>query len=242
MELNFQPAEIFRGTTILRQADNLAYAYETSHAAADADGAPNAYHPGDLGKHARKDAHIGLDALANAGYPNTDWWDKVLAANPDDPSRPYVQQRGATKGFFVAMTALRKPGGASHDIATYVDSTRVPYVVIPTGFEKLPHVAKMGDVGLATDCASGRTTEFIVADAGGGRDAKLGEASLALYAALGYAGINPRTGKGLPLTPIHYLLFPGSRRTGSDIWPRSNHEIAAQVQGLLVSTPGIKLL
>jgi hypothetical protein len=47
---------------------------------------------------------------------------------------------------------------------------------IPTGFQKLPHVAKMGDVGLATDRSSGRTTEFIVADAGGGSDAKLGEA------------------------------------------------------------------
>src|SRR5256885_2278528 len=38
-KLHFRPAEVFRGTPIYRQANNLAYAYETKHAAADADGA-----------------------------------------------------------------------------------------------------------------------------------------------------------------------------------------------------------
>src|SRR4051812_25982334 len=109
MRIDFQPAENFRGTIILRQAQNLAYAYETTHAAADADGAPNAYHPGDLHKNCRSDPHIGLDCLANAGYPNTDWWSDVLAPDPSDPSKAYVQQSGSYKGFFVAMTALRKP-------------------------------------------------------------------------------------------------------------------------------------
>src|SRR5215510_523249 len=68
-KIHFRPSETFRGTQIYRQKDNLAYAYVTDHAAADADGAPNAYHPGDLNKSCR-DPHIGLDCLANAGYPN----------------------------------------------------------------------------------------------------------------------------------------------------------------------------
>jgi hypothetical protein len=235
MELDFQPAETFRGTRILRQADNLAYAYETRHAAADADGAPNAYHPDDLGKRPR-DPHVGLDALANAGYPNTSWWNSVLVPDRDNPA---VAHRQPT-GFFIAMTALRRPRGNKYDPATYVDSTTIPYVVIPTGFERLPNVARQGDVGFATDLGSGRTIAFIVADAGGGSDARLGEGSIALYEALGYANVNARTGAGLPRGVIQYILFPGSRRPGPAAWPRTNEDIADQVRQLIRDTPGIR--
>ncbi len=238
MELEFTPAETFRGTRILRQANNLAYAYETTHAAADADGAPNAYHPDDIGKRPR-DPHVGLDALANAGYPNTDWWDSVLVPDRADPSVAYRQPSGPTRGFFVAMTSLRRPGGDRYDPATYVDSTKVPYVVIPTGFSRLPHVAGQGDLGLATDLGSGRAVAFIVADAGGGTDAKLGEASIALYAAVGYSDVNPRTGRGLPRGSLQYILFPRSRKAGAGIWPRTNADIAEQVAQLIRDTPGI---
>jgi hypothetical protein len=238
MELDFTPAETFRGTTVLRQASNLAYAFETTHAAADADGAPNAYHPDDIGKRPR-DPHIGLDALANAGYPTTDWWDSVLVPDPADRRVAYRQRSGATRGFFVAMTALRRPGGDRYKVATYVDSTKVPFAVIPTGFERLPRVAGQGDVGLATDLGSGRSIAFIVADAGGGGDAKLGEASIALYAALGYTDVNARTGHGLPTGSLQYILFPGSRKPGAALWPRTNADIAAQVAQLIRDTPGI---
>jgi hypothetical protein len=238
MRLDFTPAETFRGTRILRQAGNLAYAYETRHAAADADGAPNAYHPDDRGKRP-SDPHIGLDALANAGYPNTDWWSDVLVPDPANRRVAYKQPSGPTRGFFVAMTALRRPAGSKTDTATYVDSTKVPYVVIPSGFERLPHVAGQGDVGLATDLGNGRTAAFIVADAGGGSDAKLGEGSIALYAKLGYPDVNARTGAGLPTGKIQYILFPGSRRSGAAIWPRTNADIAQQVAELIAGTPGI---
>src|SRR5947208_16427051 len=99
MNIDFKPAEMFRGTRILRQADNLAYAYETTNKAVDADGAPNAYHPDD----------IGLDALANAGYPHTNWWQDVLVQDPTHPNRPFVQPSGQFEGYFVAMTSLRSP-------------------------------------------------------------------------------------------------------------------------------------
>lgn len=239
MNINFEPAETFRGTVILRQADNLAYAYETTHAAADADGAPNAYHPGDRDKHCQNDPHIGLDCLGNAGYPNTTWWDDVLVPDPQHPSRAFEQPHGPFAGFFVAMTSLRRPNGDRFDPATYVDSTRVPYVVIPTGFENLPHVARQGDVGIATHLASGRMTTFIVADAGGGQDARLGEGSIALYEALGFPNANPRTGAGLPTDRIQYIIFPGSRRPGAGIWPRSNQDIHDQAMQLAANTPGI---
>jgi hypothetical protein len=237
--LNFAPAETFRGTRIFRQTDNLAYAYETSHAAADADGAPNAYNPDDIGKNCVKDEHVGLDCPANAGYPHTSWWSDVLVPEPKDPSKALVQQEGPFKGFFVAMTSLRSSTGRKGDPSTYVDATQVPYIVIPTGFGALPHVAGQGDVGVATDLDSGKQTTFIVGDSGGGGDAKLGEASIAFYAALGFPNANPRTGAGLPRGDIQFILFPGSHRQGAAKWPRTNQDIHDQAMALVADTPGI---
>jgi hypothetical protein len=230
MKIHFASAETFRGTQILRQATNLAYAYETDHKAVDADGAPNAYHPDD----------IGLDFLANAGYPHTSWWRDVLVPDLEQPSRAYVQPSGPFKGYFVAMTSLRKPNGNRLDPATYVDSTQVPYVVIPSGFEKLPHVAKPGDVGFATNPANGRSTAFIVGDAGGGNQAKLGEGSVALFTALGGSNPNPRNGSGVPSGKIQYIVFPGSRKLGAGLRPRTNEDIRDQTLNLLRNTPGIE--
>ncbi|GAA0326167.1 hypothetical protein GCM10009087_40600 [Sphingomonas oligophenolica] len=239
MKLDFKPSELFRGTQILRQANNLAYAFETSHAAADADGAPNAYHPADKGKNCRRDAHIGLDCLGNAGYPDLSWWSDVLVPDPNDPQHAFVQPTGPTKGFFVAQTALRNPNGDKYDPATYVDATRFAFIVNPTGFEKLPHVGRVGDVGFATHLASGRSSAFIIGDAGGGSDAQLGESSIALFEALGFPGANPRTGANLPRDTIQYIVFPNSRRPGSAIWPRAAGDIRQQAENLIGTTPGI---
>jgi hypothetical protein len=239
-KLNFVPSEVFRGTRIYRQADNLAYAYEVEHAAADADGAPNAYHPDDLHKNCIRDPHVGLDCPENAGYPRASWWKQVLVPDPAQPSNAFVQPSGPFKGFFVAMTSLRKPNGNKFDPSTYVDATQFPYVVIPSGFGALPHVAKQGDVGVATHLDSGRSTTFIVADEGGGSDAKLGEASIALYAALGFPHANPRTGSGLPSGKIQYIIFPASHRKGAALWPRTNDDIRDQAMYLVSHTPGIE--
>jgi len=227
--IDFKPAERFRGTQIFRQADNLAYAYETSFQAVDADGAPNAYHPDD----------IGLDRLANAGYPHTSWWQDVLVPDPAHPSKPYRQPDGQFAGYFVAMTSLRAPNGAKTDPLTYVDATRFPYTVIPTGFSSLPHTARPGDVGFATHLASGITTTFIVGDSGGGSGAKLGEGSIALFVSLGGQEPNPRNGSGVPAGKIQYIIFPGSRNAGAGRWPRTNQDIHDQAMELMSSTPGI---
>ena len=239
MKLDFHEVEEFRGARILRQAAGLAYAYETSHASADADGAPNAYHPDDLGKSCRRDPHIGLDCLGNAGYPDSDWWRDVLVPDPHDDTKAYVQPAGPTKGFFVAATALRHPGGSKLDPTTFVDATQVPYIVNPSGIEALPGISKPGDVGFATHLSSGRNTAFIVGDAGGGSDARLGEGSIALFAALGFPSANPRTGAGLPRDKVQYIVFPKSRRSGAGIWPRTNADIQTQVADLLRNTPGM---
>jgi hypothetical protein len=230
MKIDFEPADTFRGTRIYRQASNLAYAYETTFKAVDADGAPNAYHPDD----------IGLDFLANAGYPHTNWWKSVLVSDPANPSRAYRQPTGEFEGYFVAMTSLRSPEGKKTESATYVDSRRFPYVVLPTGFgAHFTHAAQPGDVGFATHLTSGATTTFIVGDAGGGSDAKLGEGSIALFVFLGGQEPNPRNGAGVPSGKIQYIVFPNSRRPGSGIWPRTNQDIHDQAMELLSTTPGI---
>src|SRR5262245_29350729 len=146
MKLDFPARETFRGTRILRQRQDLAYAYVTTHKAVDADGAPNAYHPD----------NTGLDLLANAGYPNTDWWPDVLVPDPEDGSKAYKQRKGKYKGYFIAMTALRTHKGDPFDPSTYVDAREFPYVVIPSGFEKRPNAAGQGDVGFATNLDNGK--------------------------------------------------------------------------------------
>src|SRR4051812_19082872 len=76
----------------LYQHSSGAYSYKTSLMALDADGSPHAYHP---------DGHSGLDALANAGYPNKGWR-SVLVVDPADASQPYI----APNGFYVSRTSL----------------------------------------------------------------------------------------------------------------------------------------
>ena len=102
----FGPWFEFKGTRLRRNADGSAYLYFTSHSRVDADGAPNAYHPEDVGKNCVNDPHVGLDCPGNAGYPTTDWWDDVLVPDPDHPSRPYVQPSCRHKGFFISTTLL----------------------------------------------------------------------------------------------------------------------------------------
>ena len=53
----------YEGTALMRHGTADAYLFVTDHMRVDADGAPNAYHPDDL----------GLDFLANAGYPDESW-------------------------------------------------------------------------------------------------------------------------------------------------------------------------
>jgi hypothetical protein len=50
----------YQGTQLWHFPGSAAYFYLTERMAIDADGAPNAYHPEDQ----------GIDALANAGYPD----------------------------------------------------------------------------------------------------------------------------------------------------------------------------
>lgn len=123
-----------------------AYFYVTERMAIDADGAPNAYHPHDT----------GLDALANAGFPNGGW-KSILAVDPLDPTTPFVQTVGPFAGFFVSKTTLQDPTRKETDPLRYVDSTKVPYLVFPGAFHALTGTGTTGDVGLVQTSGTARS-------------------------------------------------------------------------------------
>ena len=178
-----------------------AYFYATKHMAIDADGAPNAYHP----------ANRGIDANANAGYPNGGWRN-VLVEDPHRPGKPYVQKTGPFAGFFVAKTTLADPSLPVTDPNRYVDSTSVPYIVFPGAFHSMRGTGTWGDLGMVKNLDNGKETAFIVADAGP-TNAALGEVSIKLAENLGGSHVNPRIGSGMPTGRFVYVVFPKSHST-----------------------------
>jgi hypothetical protein len=104
-------------------------------------------------------------------------------------------------GFYVSTTSLEDRGQSKDSPLRYVNSSRIPYVVVPPSV--LKQGVKLGDFAVVQK--GGRTAFAIVADVG--PEKKLGEGSIALADALGIAS-NPR--KGGARSGIDYVLFPGS--------------------------------
>ena len=73
----------YGGAQLFRNAGQGAYVFATTHAQVDADGAPNAYHPDDVGLNCKTGTGFkGLDCPANGGYPNGDWWPSAIVPDP----------------------------------------------------------------------------------------------------------------------------------------------------------------
>ncbi|MFT6899834.1 MAG: hypothetical protein ACJA13_004276 [Paraglaciecola sp.] len=233
----FEPWEQYGDTPLLKHVDGNAYYYVSSHMGIDADGAPNAYHPEDVGLHCtRGEGFKGLDCPANAGYPKTRWWPSVLVADPNNNQQAYVQQEGDYAGFFVTQTTLYDPQKAPTDPARYVNASQIPYIVFPGKFHKKSGTGLMGDLGLAINMATNQQSAFVVADKGP-FNADLGEISIALAQALGGNKPDPRTGAGKPEGDILYIVFPYSSR--SSPWPMTAGEITQRSQTLLTEIGGI---
>src|SRR6185312_5194722 len=185
----------YLGQTVLQRDAGEPWAFATDEKVVDADGAPNAYHPADVGADCGHEG-VGLDCPVSAGYPDAPWWRSVLATDPAAPDLPYVQQTGPYSGFFVSMTSLRDDNGASAvDPMSYVDASRVPYLVTPAPILAGKGMGSLGDLGYALDLATGRATPFVVADEGPLEP--LGEASIAFWEALGGRAPSARDGAGL---------------------------------------------
>lgn len=185
----------------------------------DADGAPDAYHPDD----------IGQDYLANAGYPGN-WWALVTDTGASDGT-PVVQgPADPNPGYYISMTALEDTTKALTDTHRYVNSNEVPFFVLP--FDQRGG-ARLGDLGLVVNRANGQRSYAIFADLG--PSGHIGEGSIALAEALGIDS-DPRhggTGGG-----VIYLVFPGS----GDGKPRTVAEINTETERLFEAWGGMEQL
>ena len=198
-----------------------AFAYQAG-LAIDADGAYRAYHPND---------RLGLDSIKNAGHTGN-WW--ALATDTGKPSgRPVIQGKNdPAPGYYVSMTSLYDASIASESNPhRFVDSSSVPYVVLPP--EGFKH-AKLGDLATVMNIGNGKVVSAIVADESAPA-LPMGEGSIALADALGIDS-NPRTGgieKG-----VAYVVYPGSGNGK----PRTLDEIVSIAQEYFQRWGGLEKL
>lgn len=200
--------EFERDVPIGRIAGNAAFFYE-SGMTIDADGAPNAYHPD----------NVGLDDLSNAGAPGR--WEG-LAKDPD--GQPYIQgPDDPYPGYYVSETALADRSKPVNDPARYVDASKIPFVVLPGGMARQLG-ARPGDFAAVFNQRNGKSSFAIFGDVGPWDH--IGEGSVALAENL---DIRSDARNGGARRGILYLVFPGSGNGR----PRTIEEINAEGEKLL---------
>lgn len=172
----------------------------------DADGAPNAYHPDD----------IGIDELANAGSPGH--WNGVIT---DTQGNPLIQQDADPfPGFYISCTSLADKTKEFNDPRRYVDATKIPYVALPEEIAESEGV-QLGDFAFVVNLRNGKSSFAIYADIG-----TVGEGSVALAERL---GISPNARYGGESSGVLYMFFPGS----GNRQPRTMDEIQSEGERLL---------
>lgn len=237
---SFQNWQTYQGTQLKREKPKGSYIFTTSKVKVDADGAPNAYHPDDVGLDCKKGTGFkGLDCPANGGYPNGKWWRSAIVPDPKNNNKGYIQADGIFKGYFISQTSLQDNSKSNLDTKKFVDSTSIPYIVFPGKFNEMNGTGLMGDFGYAINIDNGKSSPFIVAEVGP-YSADLGEISIALSKALGGASPNPRTGEGAAEGKIVYVVFPYSKN--SPAWPLTKEEIQTKATSLLNNIGGSQTL
>jgi hypothetical protein len=212
------PVTIFPIKTIIEigeipiyQGDGESAFFYEAGMSINADGAPNAYHPIDT----------GIDFLANAGQPGN-WW----ALSVDGDGNPFIQ--GSTDpcpGYYISTTALFDSRCVKQNPRRYVDSTNIPYIVLPgnSDFRKITGV-KLGDFAVVYNTNNEKLAFAIYADVGPKN--QIGEGSIALSYALGNDPlVRSRVRRGIP-KDIVYVVFPGSGNGK----PRTTSEIEAETK------------
>jgi hypothetical protein len=202
---------------IWRQSENSPFFFESS-LSIDADGAPNAYHPDNL----------GLDDLANAGAPGS-WW----GVGVDKNGEPLIQTSDdPSPGYFVSVTDLPDATKAAIDPTRYVDASRIPYIVLPDG-PGAQTGAHLGDFAIVFNLQDGKNSPAIFADSGPPN--RIGEGSIALAENL---GLWSDARSGGTTRGILYLVFPGSGKGR----PRTIEEINSEAAQLFQAWGGYNQL
>lgn len=162
----------------------------------DADGAPHAYHPDD----------IGLDALHNAKGSDGSF----VGVLTDQDGEPLVQDEDdSAPGYYISTTSYAYQGLPSNVQRRYVNSEEVPFIVVPPVIIRETAGVVMGCRAKVTNLENGMTVDCIVADRGPSK--KTGEISIAAAKALGINS-NPRTG-GEDRPIMKYEIWPGQPGT-----------------------------
>lgn len=186
--------------------------------AIDADGAPNAYNPEDT----------GLDYLEHAGYEGN-WWG-IVTDNGKPDGEPVIQgDDDPYPGYYISQTALEDETKDEKDPRRYVDSTKIPYIVLPENekekFLKKANV-KLGDFAAVYSQENDKFAFAIFADTGleyadGGEEWRFGEGSIALAELL---DIDSSPKDGGTDEGVLFVVFPGSGNGK----PRSIEEIKSK--------------
>jgi len=205
--------------SIKRASGESAFFYQAGMSI-NADGAPNAYHPADT----------GIDFLANAGYPGN-WW--ALAVDRD--GEPFIQSSSDPfPGYYVSTTALLDANFNKQDPRRYVNSMKVPYIVLPgNGDFRRTTGVKLGDFAVTYNNKNQQLAFAIYADVGPKNH--IGEGSVALSQSLGNDPfLRRRVRRGIT-RGITYLVFP---RSGNGK-PRTISEIETETKQLFEMWGGI---
>lgn len=201
-------------------SDDESAFFFTGGMAIDVDGAPNAYHPDD----------IGIGQLRYAGRPGK-WYG--LATDRD--GEPYIQTPDDPyPGYYVSTTALCDGRYQKSDRRRYIDSTSIPYIVLPRNINSMIPDAnlkvRLGDLAVVASLSNleGYVHGYY-ADVGPSKKidpaAAFGEGSIKLARALGHNPFVIRNGRKRAAQGISsgvlYVVFPGTG-TGT---PLSNQQI-----------------
>lgn len=189
-----QQYDVAVGTTVWKLSGRNGFFFE-NEMTINADGAPHAYHP----------QNIGLDYLANAGYPGN-WWG--IATNSS--GTPYIQRSyEPAPGYYVSTTAMVDARYTDREPRRYANSETIPFLVLPASKAM---GARLGDFGVIYNQRNGRFCYAIYADVG--PTSHLGEASIKAAELL---GINNSPKNGGQSGDVIYLVFPNTRITNGQI-------------------------
>lgn len=154
----------------------------------DGDGSPKCYGPN----------NIGLDFTANGGHPGN-WWGVVT----DNEGNPIIQgSNDPAPGYYVSTTSFQNIQFPLTDPRRYLDSSTVPFFVVPAVIINSVKPKVIGSKAQIT--YNGKTIDAIVGDSGPADS--LGELSIAAALALGIPS-SPKNG-GVD-SGVNYILWPG---------------------------------
>src|SRR5262249_28294413 len=123
----------------------------------DADGAPNAYHP--------TEPIRGLDYIQNARQKDGSYCGVVT--KDKERREPVVQKdTDICPGFLVSPTSLRDTSLHPYVPHGYLDSSKLPYLVLPGDWLRSGNPCALGDFAMVINAKTGRRSGAIVADAG----------------------------------------------------------------------------